>query len=116
MAKKKSNQHNVELKFANNTLHSLFSHVEMLLNGKLISRSNNNHHQLAFIETELTTDIASKLTWAPCQNYRYRANDKTNTDAKNQELNEFKQDERFNLEVYGAQHVDFLDCDRLLLH
>ena len=71
----------VELTFANNTLHSLFSHVEMFLNGKLISSSNNNNcHHLAFIETELTTDIASKRTWATCQGYRYRANDKANAE------------------------------------
>ena len=55
----------VELTFANNTLHSLFSHVEMFLNGKLTSSRNNNYHHLGFIETELITDIASKRTWAP---------------------------------------------------
>ena len=60
----------VDMTFVNNTLHSLFSHVEMLLNGKLISTSKNNYHHLAFIETELTTDLASKLTWAPCQGYK----------------------------------------------
>ena len=105
----------VELTFANNTLHSLFSHVEMFLNGKLISSSNNNYHHLAFIETELTTDIASKRTWAPCQGYRYRANDKANAEAKEKELNDFRKGEQFNLELYGAPHVDFLDCERLLL-
>ena len=74
----------VELTFANNTLHSLFSHVEMFLNGKLISSSNNNYHHSAFIETELTTDIASKRTWAPCQG--------ANAQAK-EELNDFRQGE-----------------------
>ena len=64
----------VDLIFANNTWHSLFSHLEILLNGKLISSSNNNYHHLAFIKTELTTDIGSKRTWAPCQGYCYRAN------------------------------------------
>ena len=104
----------VEVTFANNTLHSLFPHVEMFLNGRLISSSNNNYHHLAFIETEVTTDIASKPTWAPCQGYRYRANDKANAEAK-KKLNDFRKGEKFNLELYGAPHVDFLDCERLLL-
>ena len=34
----------VELTFGNNMLNSLFSHVEMFLNGKLISSSHNNCH------------------------------------------------------------------------
>ena len=106
---------NVELTLGNNTLHSLSSHVEMFLTGKLISSSNNNYHHLAFVETELTTDIASKRTWAPCQGYRYRANDKANAEAKEKELNDFRKGEKFNLELYGAPHVDFLDCERLLL-
>ena len=42
--------------FSNNTLHTLFSHAELYLNGKLISHSNNCYLHSAFIETELTTD------------------------------------------------------------
>ena len=72
----------VDLTFANNTLHSLFSHAEMFLNGKSIFCGNNNLNHLAFIETELTTDIASKLTWAHCQDYKYRANGKANQEVK----------------------------------
>ena len=105
----------VELTFANNTLHSLFSHGEMFLNGKLISSSNNNYHHLAFIETELTTNIASKRTWARCQGYRYRANDKANAETKEKELKDFRKGKQFNIELCGAPHVDFLDCERLLL-
>ena len=105
----------VDLTFANNTLHSLFSHVEMFLNGKLISSSNNNYHHLAFIETELTTDIGSKLTWAPCQGYRYRANAKSSQEVKEKALAEFRKGDQFNLELYGTPHIDFLDCERLLL-
>ena len=101
--------------FANNTLHSLFPQVELYLNGKLISSSNNNYHHLAFIETELTTDLASKLTWAPCQGYKYRANDKANREVKEKELNEFMKGEQFILELYGAPQIDFLDCERHLL-
>ena len=105
----------VELTFANNVLHFLFSQVEMFLNGRLISSSNNNYHHCAFIETELTTDTASKRKWVPCQGYRYRANDKAKAEGKEKELNEFRKGEQFNLELYGAPHVDFWDCERLLL-
>ena len=81
MTEKRSNKADVDMTFANNTLHSLFSHVEMFLNGKLISSSNKNYHHLV-IETELTTDLASKLTWAPCQGYKNRANVKANQEVK----------------------------------
>ena len=97
----------VDLTFANNTLHSLFSHAEMFLTGKLISSSNNNYNHLALIETELTTDIASKLTWAQCQGYKYRANGKANQEVKEKELKEFRKGEQFILDLYGAPHRFF---------
>ena len=87
--KEKTKPGDVDITFANNTLHSLFSHVEMFLNGKLISSSNNNYHHLAFIETELATDVGSKNTWAQCQGYRYRANEKENHETKTKELDSF---------------------------
>ena len=105
----------VELTSANNTLQSLFSHAEKFLSGKLISSTNNNYNHLAFIETELTTDIASKLTWAPCQGYNYNANGNANREVKEEELNEFKQGKQILLELYGAPPIDLLDCKRLLL-
>ena len=86
----------------------------MFLNGKLISSSNNYHH-LAFIESELTTDIGSKLTWAPCQGYRYTANEKSSQEVKEKAWAEFRKGDQFNLELYGAPDIDFLDCERLLL-
>ena len=71
------------LLFSNNTLHSLFSHVELFLNGKLISSSNNNYHHAAFVKTELTTDPFSKKTWTVCQGYRYRPKKEKNLEVKN---------------------------------
>ena len=105
----------VDLTFANNILHSLFSHVELFLDGKLVSSSNNNYHHLAYIETELTTDIASNMTWAQCQGYHYRANEKSNEELKMKQLDNFRKGEEFKIELYGAPHIDFLDCERLLL-
>ena len=87
----------------------------MFLNGKLISSSINNYNHFEFIETELTTGIASEVTLAQCQGYKYRANGKANQEVKEKELNEFRKGEHFILELYGAPHIDFLDCERLLL-
>ena len=54
----------VNIIFANNTLHSLFSHVELFLNENLISStSNNNYDHSASVGTELSTDTTSKDTW-----------------------------------------------------
>ena len=55
--------------FSNNTPHTLFSHAESYLNGKLISHSNNCHLLSAFIETEMTTDTEGKETWAKCRKH-----------------------------------------------
>ena len=47
--------------FSNNTLHTLFSHAELYLNGKLIPHSNNCYFHAVFIKTELATPTESKL-------------------------------------------------------
>ena len=69
--------------FSNTTLHTLFSHAELYLNGKLISHSNNCYLHSAFIETELTTDTEGKETWAKCQGYNYLAQTKEHDQAFN---------------------------------
>ena len=101
--------------FANNTLHSLFSHVELFLNGQLISSSNNNYHHAAFVETELTTDPVSKETWARCQGYQYRPNREKNSEIKDGIMKNFNHLGKCTMHLYGAPHVDFLDCERVLL-
>ena len=102
------------LLFSNNTVHSLFSHVELSLNGKLISSSKNYRHA-AFVETELTTDPVSKRTWTVCQGYRYRPNKEKNLEVKNKIMKNFADYGTCSLYLYGAPHVDFLDCERFLL-
>lgn len=101
--------------FSNNTLHSLFSHVELFLNGQLISSSNNNYHHAAFVETELTADTTSKETWAHCQGYKYRGSTKKSLEIKDRLMDKFSTGGKCTLQLYGAPHVDFLDCERLLL-
>ena len=61
----KVNEHPIV--YSNNTLHTLFSHAELYLNGKLISHSNSCHLHSAFIGIELTTDTEGKK---PGQNVR----------------------------------------------
>ena len=100
------------LLFSNNTLHSLLSHVEIFLNGKLISSSNNYHHA-SFVGTELTTDPVSKRT--VCQGYRFRPNEEKNLEVKSKIMKKFADYGTCSLYLHGAPHVDFLDCERLLL-
>ena len=103
------------LLFSNNTLHSLFSHVELYLNGKSICSSRNNYHHAVFVETEVTTDTVSERTWTVCQGYRYRPNKEKNLEVKNKIMKKFADYGTCSLYLYGAPQVDFLDCERLLL-
>lgn len=101
----------------NNTLHSLFSHAELFLNGILISSSNNAYHHSAFVETEITTDLNAKATWAETQGYFYQA-DKTTED----EVNKWKDEmlkrgkaSKNKVKLVGAPHIDFFECEKVLL-
>ena len=103
--------------FTNDTLHSLFSQVEVYLNGCLISDSNNTYHHRAFIETELTTNSDSKKTWAACQGYTYNPDpdDKRTTTEWYAKRLEKTLASDYRLNFYGALYVDFLTCEKLLL-
>ena len=98
----KVNEHPIV--FSNNTLHTLFSHAELYLNGKLISHSNNCYFHAAFIETELTANTDGKQTWTKCQGYDYLAK----TSEQNQQFNElyavFDRQKQCTTELYGALH------------
>ena len=61
----------------NNMLHSIFLLAEVFLNGILISTSNIAYHNSAFIETETTTDLDSKTTWAETQGYQQQGDKHT---------------------------------------
>ena len=101
--------------YGNNLLQSLFSHVELFLNGKLISISNNNYHHAAFVETELTSDTEGKQTWAQCQSYRYRSDAKQYGKQKDKIIDAFTKRSNYNISLYGAPHVDFFERERFLL-
>ena len=92
--------------FSKNTLHTLFSHAELYLNGKLNSHSNNCYFHAAFIELTPTTD--GKQTWTNCQGYDYLAK----TSEQNQQFSEmyadFHRRKQCTTEFYGALHIDFL--------
>ena len=109
----KVNEQNIV--FGNNTLHTLFSHAELYLNGKLISHSNNCYFHSAYIETELTTDSEAKTTWAKCQGYNYLAKSSQQTTLFNRLYQDFDRQAECTLELCGAVHVDFLDCEKLLV-
>ena len=109
----KVNEHPVV--FSNNTLHTLFSHAELYLNGKLISHSNNCYLHSAFIETELMIDTEGKKTWAKCQGYNYLAQTKEQDQAFNRLYADFDRKKECTAELYGALHIDFLECEKLLI-
>ena len=100
-----------------NTLHSLFSHAEILLNGILISTSNNAYHHSAFFETEVTTDLDSKTTWAETPGYQYQG-DKSIVEEVNKWTEEKLKQGKFTkhkLKLVGDLHNDFLECEKYLL-
>ena len=103
--------------FANNTLHSLFSQVEVYANGILISDSNNSYHHRAFLETELTTNSDSKETWAACQGYCY--DPEPSSDANKSEWLQKRMKSTLEAEcvssLYGSLYVDFFSCEKLMI-
>ena len=109
----KVNEHPVV--FSNNTLHTSFSHAELYLKGKLISHSNNCYLHSAFIETELTTDTEGRKTWAKCQGYNYLAQTKEQDQAFNRLYADFDRKKECTAKLYGALHIDFLECEKLLI-
>ena len=108
----KVNEHPVV--FSNNTLHTLFSHAELFLNGKLISHSNNCYLHSAFIETELTTDTEGKETWDKCQSIIFRHKQKSRI----KRLLNFTPTliaNKCTAQLHGAIHFEFLECEKLLI-
>ena len=108
----------VDLIFAKKHLNffiPLFSNVEVFLDGKLISSSNNIYHHLPFIKTELTTNNDSNFTLAPCRDYRFRTNANSSQEVKEKTLADYEKGDHFYLELYGAPHKNSLACERLLL-
>ena len=93
----------------------MFSHAELYLNGKLISHSNSFYLRAAFIETDLTTDTERKKTWAKCQGYDYLPKTKEQDQAFNQIYANFDRRKECTAELYRALHVDFSDCEKLLV-
>ena len=102
--------------FVNNAMHSLFSQVELYLNGSLISDSNNTYHHRVLIETELTNQD-SKSTWAACQGYAYNPDPDDKRRTTEWYANRLKQTlaADYRMHFYGTLYVDFFTCERLLL-
>ena len=65
--------------------------------------------------TESSTDTTSKDTWAHCQGYRYRGDKTKNAAIKTEIMASFVKEGKCSLQLYGAPHIDFLECERLLL-
>ena len=107
----KFNEHPVV--FSNNTLHTLFCHPELCLNGQLISHSNNCYLHSAFIDTELTTDTEKK----PGSNFRDILiwNKQKSTIKRSINFTPTLIAKKCTAELYGALHIDFLECEKFLI-
>ena len=114
MAKLAPKRLSTPLFFSNNMLHTLLSHAELYLNGNLISYGNNCYLQSVFIETELSTDTEGKENWAKCQGYDYLPKSKEQDKAFNKLCADFNRRKDCTAELYGALHVGFFDCKKLL--
>ena len=104
----KVNEHPVV--FSNNTIHT-FSRAELYLNGNPISHTNNCTLHSAFIETKLMIDRGKK-TWAKCQGSIYLAQTKEQDQALNKLYAGFGCKKECTAELYGALHIDFLECEK----
>ena len=110
--KTKTKPGDFDVVFSNNTLHTLFSHAELYLNEKLISHSNNCYLHSALVETEFSTDTESKNSWAECQGYNYLATSTGKVKQFNKLAASFAEKKECKIQLCGALHVDFLDCEK----
>ena len=102
--------------FTHNTLHSLFSQIEVYLNGILVADSNNTYHHRAFLETELTTNSDSKESLAICHGYKFDSSIADGDKGKwftDRLENTMKTN--YITDLYGALYVDFFTCKKLLI-
>ena len=67
------------------------------------------------METELTTDTDSKASWAKCQGYNYLAKSNEKGQMFNKLAAELARLKVCKMQLCGALHIDFLDCEKLLL-
>ena len=67
------------------------------------------------METELTTDTDSKASWAKCQGYNYLAKSNEKDQKFNKLAARFAQLKECRIQLCVALHIDFLDCEKLLL-
>ena len=103
--------------FTNNTLHSLFSHAEVFLNGILISTSNNAYNHSAFIATKLTTHLGSKTIWTETQGNQYQGDKSTVEEVNKWKVEKFQQGKctKNKHKLVGAPHIDIFEDEKFLL-
>ncbi|XP_055936853.1 uncharacterized protein F54H12.2-like [Argiope bruennichi] len=104
-------------------LHSLFSQVDVSLNGRNISSSNNTYAYRAMIETLLNHGLDSKTSQLTSELYykdtagRFNIFDQasaTPNEGFNKRASLFKNSE--TVDMIGRLHVDIFNQDRLLLN
>ena len=65
----------------------------------------------------MTTDLDSKTTWAETQGYQYQGDKTTLEEVNKWKEEKFKQGKctKNKLKLVGAPHIDFFECEKLLL-
>ncbi len=95
-------------------MHSLFSECDLYANGNKISSANGLYGHKAYVETEMSHNMACKTTWLKCQGFNYEPAPATFAD--NAFTNrEVETRESAFLHLYGKLSVDFFTCPQALL-
>ena len=99
---------------ANNTLHSLFSNVDVSLNNELVSSSNGHYAHKAMIQTEISHTRSTKEALLECQGYSYEPEPRNfgHETIKNRHEKTKNSQEHT---VFGKLAVDLFNCDKLLI-
>ncbi len=101
-------------KFVNNIMHSLFSECDVYANGIKISSANGLYGHKAYVETEMSHNMACKETWLKCQGFNYEADPGTFTETAFTSREVETRASAF-LHLYGRLSVDFFTCPQALL-
>ena len=103
---------------SNNGLHSLFSNIEVSLNGEVVSSSNSLYAQKAFITTEWSHSAECKQSILQTQGYTYEPDpsDLEEVFEMRKEVSWSEKDTVPNTyHLFGKLAVDLFNCGKLLI-
>lgn len=104
-----------QISFINNVLHSLFSHTEVQLNGKVVSHANTFYHHKAYIETEFSLTDECKSTKSACQGYFYDGDPGNKSSEAKTLFRETLVANGYVLNLFGPPAIDFFNSEQFLI-